>query len=352
MTFWADLKKPIIGLAPMDGVTDQAMRFITAKYGQPSIVFTEFINVEYAIARPDKLLARFWYSPNQHPIVAQLSGVSPKLFYQFAFIAADLGFDGVDINMGCPARSVTRRGAGAGLINNKPLAEKLILSTRKGLDDWEKNKKPEIAIEEKLLVALKKTKKEIRKLGVKRNGKRKMVGLSVKTRLGTNKPVVKDWLGFLSRLPINALTVHGRLLVAGHSGPVDYQALGQGAEIARRNGKIFLGNGGVKTLVEAKKITDQYRLDGFLLGRGVMGNPWLFVDRIPENKERFSVMREHCRYYLGLFGEDGFVTLRKHLVWYINNFSGAKKLRKRLVEAKNLVEIEKILENEEKSKDL
>jgi len=342
MSFWQDKKKPIIGLSPMDGVTDEPMRQISAKYGHPGVIFTEFVNVEYAVRQPGKILKRFFYSPIERPIVAQISGVTPSLFYQFAFLAAYLGFDGVDINMGCPSRTVTYHGGGAALIDNQKLAQELVLSARAGLEDWQAGKKvTSVVSSQDVLLEIEAINKKNQSLGAGRGSGQ--VGLSVKTRLGIKKACVNKWLGFLASLPLEAITVHGRVLEAGHSGPVDWEATALAAKIAHREGKILLGNGSVKSWSEAKKASGEYNLDGVLIGRGAMGNPWVFTDKVPIEDERLSVMMEHVRYYLDLFGNENFISLRKHLAWYARGFSGARRLRSRLVRANNLAEVKKII---------
>ncbi|MDD3532122.1 MAG: tRNA-dihydrouridine synthase [Candidatus Shapirobacteria bacterium] len=342
MSLWQNLSKPIIGLAPMDGITDEPMRQITARYGRPGVIFTEFVNVEYAAARPEKIFSRFWYSPNQRPIVAQLSGVDPNLFYQLAFIAAYLGFDGVDINMGCPAKSITSRGGGARLINDPSLAKKLVLSVKRGLDDWEEGKKITDVVSAKLAVETRIIQKKNYQLGGQKEPRIRPT-ISVKTRPGINRPLVKDWLAFLLELPIEALIVHGRLLSAGHSGPVDWQSLGSAAQIAHQRKKILIGNGGVACLGEGKTLSQKYHLDGVLIGRAALGNPWVFTDKIPDEKDRFLAMMAHARYFVDLFGEENFLALRKHLAWYAASFPGARKLRSRLVRTNSLSEVEKIV---------
>ena len=103
MNFWRDIPKPIIGLSPMDGVTDASFRYITAKYGGPDVIFTEFVNVQSALYSPHTLLRDFAYDEIERPVVAQIYGREPKLFYKVAHLVGELGFDGLDLNMGCPA---------------------------------------------------------------------------------------------------------------------------------------------------------------------------------------------------------------------------------------------------------
>src|SRR5574337_936652 len=106
LTFWHTIPKPIIGLSPMDGITDASFRYITAKYGGADVSITEFVSVETAFHAPQSLLTDFTYSELERPVVAQVYGHTPEKFYTVAHIACELGFDGIDINMGCPARRV------------------------------------------------------------------------------------------------------------------------------------------------------------------------------------------------------------------------------------------------------
>ena len=106
--------KPIIGLAPMDGVTDASFRYITAKHGAPDVTLTGFVNIQSAFHSPHTLIKDFIYSEIERPVVAQIYGKTPELFYRVAHIVCELGFDGLDINMGCPAKKsqpAVRRGA-------------------------------------------------------------------------------------------------------------------------------------------------------------------------------------------------------------------------------------------------
>ena len=116
MNFWPTLPKPIIGLAPMDSVTDASFRLITAKHGRPDVMLTEFVNIQSAPYAPELLLRDFTYTEIERPIVAQIYGRTPELFYKVAHIVGALDFDGLDINMGCPAKKVAAAGCGAALI--------------------------------------------------------------------------------------------------------------------------------------------------------------------------------------------------------------------------------------------
>ena len=131
-TFWDTLQRPIIGLSPMNGVTDHAFRHIQKRHGNPMLLFTEFTSVDGICAGASALLKDFLYDESQRPIVAQIYGRIPGNFYQTAILLCQLGFDGIDINMGCPAKSVANSGAGAGLIRTPKLAQEIVRATKRG----------------------------------------------------------------------------------------------------------------------------------------------------------------------------------------------------------------------------
>ena len=328
MSFWQNLEKPLVGLSPMDGITDEPMRFITKKYGRADLIFTEFINVEHIPHKPEKLMERFIFSSLERPIVAQLSGHTPSLFYKAALVAAYLGFDGVDINMGCPVKSVVSGGGGAALIKNHTLAQEIILAVKKALDDWQKGISLEKVLTDKeWFKAVIKARERNSRISGEKIGSNPILGLSVKTRLGENSRETREWVTFLSSLPLEAITLHGRNWRQEHSGKVNWPEIGRMARIARRAGKIFLGNGGVSSRQEANKLARRYHLDGVLIGRAALGNPWVFTSHRPSRQERLAVMKEHLLYFDRLFGAQAFVAMRKHFGWYCRDFRDAKRLK-------------------------
>ncbi|MDQ5950783.1 MAG: hypothetical protein QG639_59, partial [Patescibacteria group bacterium] len=134
--FWRQLPLPIVGLSPMDGVTDQPFRFIQKKYGKPAVVITEFTSVEGVCHGASPLLKDFQFDESQRPVVAQIYGTTPDFFRQTAIILCELGFDGIDINMGCPAKNVAHSGAGAALIQTPDLAQEIIRAVQQGISEW------------------------------------------------------------------------------------------------------------------------------------------------------------------------------------------------------------------------
>src|SRR3989344_2653812 len=131
--FWNKLKKPILALAPMANVTDAAFRQMIAKYGKPDVMWTEFVSVDGLLSEGhEKLLVDFWYGEEERPIVAQIFGSKPENFEKAAKMVAELGFDGVDINMGCPVKKVLNQRSCSALIRTPVLAQEIIQATQEG----------------------------------------------------------------------------------------------------------------------------------------------------------------------------------------------------------------------------
>ncbi|MBU1200585.1 tRNA-dihydrouridine synthase [Patescibacteria group bacterium] len=302
--FWETIKKPVVGLAPMDGVTDAAMRFITKKHGNPDVMFTEFVSAEGIRAGAVKLMKNFIYDESERPIVAQLFGKDPEAFKIAALKVMELGFDGVDINMGCPARKVAKRGEGAGLINNPKLALQIIKEVKKAV----KNKIP----------------------------------VSVKTRIGYDKPMIEEWIGKLLEAEPVVISLHGRTLKQGYGGLADWEEIGKAAKLCKETETLLLGNGDVKSVEDGKEKIKKYGGDGFLIGRAAFGNPWVF-NKGETLVKKFEVALEHARKFEELYPDDRFFVMRKHLSWYAKGFDGAKELRSKLVRCDSAEEVKKVI---------
>lgn len=310
--FWGTLPRPIFVLAPMADVTDAAFRRIIAKYGKPDVFVTEFVSVDglCSAGRP-ALLKSLMYHESERPILAQFFGDDPELFYQCAQLAVELGFDGIDINMGCPVKTVTKTGSGAALIKYPEIAKEVILATKRGA------------------------------------GK---LPVSVKTRIGWNREVINEWLPHVLEAEPAVLTVHLRTAKEMSLVPAHWELMHKAVEVVRQTDTILLGNGDVRDLEHARQLAEQTGIDGVMLGRAVFGNPWLFnreisIDQIPL-EERFRVMIEHSRLYEEIFaGKKNFAVMQKHVRAYITGFNGAKEIRKSLEGIQNTDDLERIIES-------
>lgn len=306
--FWKDLKKPVIGLAPMYGVTDHPMRQIQALVAKPSVIYTEFVRTEFLLAKPEKAKELLRFEGKQRPIVVQVYGSKPENFYLAVKKLVPFGFSGIDINMGCPRPSATKVGGGAALIGNFNLAEKIIKNCLKAIRESGKN-----------------------------------IPLSVKTRIRREDEENKEWFSFLSQFPLAVIAVHGRLFSQGLSGLVDWQKVEQAGNIVRPKEIIFLGNGAIKSLSEARKLIKKHKLNGVLIGRAVIGNPWIFKGAAPKFSQVAKIMIKHCRLAEDFYQRGAFPMILKHLHAYPKSFKGARKLRAKLMGTKNVLDVEMVL---------
>jgi nifR3 family TIM-barrel protein len=360
MNFWRQIAKPIIGLAPMDGVTDASFRLITAKHGGPDVMFTEFVNIQAAFYSPHTLLKDLTYCELERPVVAQIYGRAPELFYKVAHIVCELGFDGLDINMGCPSRKVAASGCGAALIQAPELAREIIRAARRGIEDWFAGQSLKQVGIDGGVIARVETANCLRS-GVAQPPDRRSIPVSVKTRLGYERNIVDDWIPvLLEELPA-VISLHGRTLQQGYKGNADWDAIARAVEIAAGSKTMILGNGDAQDLADVCKRVRETRVDGVLLGRAAQGNPWVFANKDEVKTgganhhvgvnfapvslaERFRVIAEHCEHYERLSASRNFVAMRKHLTWYCKNFRGAAELRSQMIGVNSAREVMDCLE--------
>ncbi len=344
----------------MDSVTDASFRLITAKYGRPDVMLTEFVNIQSAPYAPELLLKDFTYAEIERPVVAQIYGRTPELFYKVAHIAAALGFDGLDINMGCPAKKIAAAGCGAALIREPELARAIIRATRRGLQDWYDGQSLKaIGIRPGAIEAFAAANR--RRTGTDRDTDRRILPLSIKTRLGYDRIVIHEWLSTLLEERPAAITLHGRTLKQGYKGCADWDAIAQAAEIAKGSGTVLLGNGDLRDLVDVYLRVQNTQVDGVLIGQASEGNPWLFADKEQVKSalrgigtvntqptvsltDRFNVMLEHSRHYETVVQNHCFFGMRKNLLWYCRGFPGAEELRSQMKHVCNSADVEAALE--------
>jgi len=342
--FWKKLNKPFFCLAPMSDVTDIAFRRIIAKYSKnrenkDSVVFwTEFVAADGLCNKlaKKKLSHILKYSEAERPIVAQVFGANPENMQKACSYIASLGFDGIDINMGCPDRSVVAQGAGAGLIKTPQLARKIIQAAHAGIES----------------------------AGLH-------IPVSVKTRVGFNKEEIDTWIPELLKEDISALTIHLRTSKELSLVPANWDYIKKIKELIKKSGKeiLLIGNGDVKDLKDAEEKALKYGCDGIMIGRGVFGNPWVFSENLridSDNKlintdknigvdqeiisvnQRLAVLVEHTQIFdkeLAKPKHKSFAVMKKHFKAYVNDFAGAKELRAKLMETNNSKEVEKIIKD-------
>ncbi|HBP86184.1 MAG TPA: tRNA-dihydrouridine synthase [Nitrospirales bacterium] len=360
-TLWQTLPQPIIGLAPMDGVTDSAFRHMVATYGKPDVVFTEFTNVHDICSGRLKALDSLRYSKAERPVIAQIYGKDPDLFYQAAHVVCELGFDGLDINMGCPSKNVASSGSGAGLIRTPNLALELMDRARKGIQDWAGGQSLiDLGLKANALQAIAQLKAEHPELTQPQQ--RAPIPLSVKTRLGYDCNIIDEWSDCLIQGRPEVIAIHGRTLSQMYRGQSDWEAIAQAAERIRKHGIRVLGNGDIQTLQEARTRIQESGVDGVLIGRGSLGNPWIFqgIPQVreafftgsplelnapePSLDEKFQAMINHAKYFEAIHGPERFVRMRKHLGWYCSSFPYAAAMRAQMVRTNSSQDVVKILD--------
>jgi tRNA-dihydrouridine synthase len=346
----------------MDGVTDASFRSIIARQGKPDVTFTEFTHVHDVCRGPEILLETLIYSERERPMIAQLYGKDPDLFYQAAHAACELGFDGLDINMGCPSKNVASSGSGAGLIRTPDLAHVIIQATRRGIEDWAGGQTLEQAGFKPARVAA------FRRLNEQRGGTsptvRRPLPLSVKTRLGYDSVMVEAWVEHLLREQPAVISLHGRTLQQMYRGTADWSAIARAAALAKGTGTLLFGNGDVQSLDEVVLRVRDTGVDGVLVGRAVLGAPWFFRskeqaralareaggagdqscagDAVSLN-QRFAVLLDHARQFQMLCGQGQFHRMRKHLGWYCKAFPHAAALRARMFRVSSVDELETVI---------
>ena len=345
----------------MDGVTDASFRYITAKYGKPDVIFTEFVNIQAAFHAAHTLIRDLTYCEIERPVVAQIYGRSPELFYRVSHIVCELGFDGLDINMGCPAKKVAAAGCGAALIREPHLARTIIRATKQGIKDWCAGQTlAAIKVEPELV-------KKIRVANRLRTGtdgplERVPIPVSIKTRLGYDRIVVEDWVSTLLEENPTAISLHGRTLQQGYKGNADWDAIARAVGIAKDSETLILGNGDLQDMTLVQRRVRETQVDGVLLGRVAQGNPWIFrskhqvkralaencdssIPGVPTLGERFRVISEHSSHYEHEGAGKNFVGIRKHLTWYCRGFRGAAEMRSQMVRVKTADDVRRCLVN-------
>lgn len=312
--FWQELKKPIFILAPMEDVTDTVFRRVILETGRPDVFFTEFTNTDGMISPKGtkQVTQRLQYTEAERPLVAQIWGNNPESFYQATKMVVERGFDGVDINMGCPERKVVKRFAGGGCIRDPKLAKEIIIATQEAA----KNKIP----------------------------------VSVKTRIGVKTIITEEWTSMLLDQHLAALTVHLRTVAEESKVPAHWDEIAKVKRLRDEKGvnTLIFGNGDIKSIAQAKEKIEQYGIDGVMVGTGIFENPWLFNEKIDPTtislEERIKLLRKHMYLFEETWGsQKNFNILRKYFKIYVSGLPGAQDLRSKLILCNNSQEVESIL---------
>ena len=298
---WKNLPNGFTVLAPMYGATDTVFRQIVAGIGKPDVMVTEFWCVDQLYSFGSRVIGQLLeYTESERPLIAQIWGTTPELFYNASQLIVDLGFDGVDINMGCPEKSVMKGGACAALISDPSLAAEIIQATKEGVAG--------------------------------------SIPVSVKTRIGQKTMVTEEWCGFLLNQELDALTVHGRTAKEMSLVPAHWEEIGKVAALAKQMGKDtkIIGNGDVESLAEVREKVSTYGVDGVMIGRGVFHNPWVFnpgFDPTQVTKaDRLALLARHVKLFRDTWGDSkNYAELKRFYKIYVSAFEGASQLRDALM---------------------
>ncbi len=318
MGFWAKLKaekgdKPIMVLAPMADVTDAAFRRVIAKYGKPDVTWTEFVSADGLMSPGRKALQLdLVYTEAERPIVAQLFSSNPEKMRGAAALCQELGFDGIDINMGCPDKTIEKQGCGSAMIKSPKRAREIIRAAKEGAPN---------------------------------------LPISVKTRIGYNKNELATWLPELLAEEPAAVTIHARTRKEMSKVPARWEHVREAVEIRNKLGSktLIFGNGDVLSISDGEAKAREAGADGAMLGRAIFGNPWLFAGKSRHDipvPVRLRTMVEHTKLFEELLGHAKSMSImKKHYKAYVEGFDGAKELRVALMEAKTVTDIEQVTEN-------
>lgn len=308
--FWQNLPQPFFVLAPMEGVTDVVFRHVVAHAAAPDVYFTEFVNAASFCSPKGRhsTRSRLDFTEDEKPLVAQIWGTSPANFKDMSIALAEMGYSGIDINMGCPVKDVVKTGACSALIETPELAGKLIAAAKEsGLP------------------------------------------VSVKTRIGFKTRKTEEWLGFLLQQDIAALTIHARTAREMSKVPARWEEFDIAVALRDKLAPStpIIGNGDIKDREHGEALVREYGLDGIMIGRGVFTNPYCF-EKDPKTHSREELL-DLLHYHLGLFDEASrtyprtFDPLKRFFKIYIRDFSGASELRDQLMHAKSTGEARDLL---------
>jgi tRNA-dihydrouridine synthase len=298
---WGRLGRPFSVLAPMEEVTDTVFRRIVQSAGAPDLFVTEFTSTDgLCTAGRSRVIGRLRFVPSEKPLIAQIWGNDPERYRRIASELREMGFDGVDINMGCPVKKVVARGSCSGLIRNPALAAELIEAAKEGAGD---------------------------------------LPVSVKTRIGISRSEAERWLGFLLSRGLAALTVHGRTVAQQSEGAADWGVVALAVRLRNEAGLAtrIVGNGDVRTAEDFQRRARESGVDGVMVGRGIFENLFLFRSIASEpgqqefaalaSGEKLAWFRRHIDLHEQTWGTGArFDVLKKFAKTYLRSFEGAPRL--------------------------
>ena len=309
-TFWHELPKPFFVLAPMEAVTDVVFRHVVAQAAAPDVWFTEFTNATGWAHAGDKAIGgRLIKTDDEQPIVAQLWGSDPASMVKLSRHCAELGYDGIDINMGCPDKSAVKSGGGAGMIKTPEVAAAIVASAKEsGLP------------------------------------------VSVKTRLGYSSiDEWHDWLTHILQQDIVNLTIHLRTKKEMSKVPAHFELI---SDIKRLRDEIapqtlLTIKGDIRDRQHGLELVEQTGVDGVMIGRGIFHNPYAFEHEptAHSREQLLGLLETQLDLYDQYSQQTGrpYETLKRFFKIYVREFEGASELRDALMHTHSTKEARQLL---------
>ncbi|MBI5613421.1 tRNA-dihydrouridine synthase [Candidatus Gottesmanbacteria bacterium] len=314
MFSWNSLLRPFFVLAPMEDVTDTVFRRIVASCARPDVFVTEFVNTDGMFSEGKDIVSqRLKFSEEERPLIAQVWGIHPQSYFLASKRIVELGFDGIDINMGCPQKHVVHSGACAALIKNHSLTSEIIDATRRGMIEAGRQ-----------------------------------IPFSIKTRIGYNTIATEEWIGFLLSFKPDALTVHGRTAKEMSKVPAHWDEIGKAVKLRDKISPetVIIGNGDIKSREDGLQKAKEYGVDGIMIGRAIFENPWVFEKEQKEHSlsEHFGLLTKHVELFNSTWqGKKPFQVMKKYFKIYVRGFDGAAEFREKLMACESADEVQKIL---------
>jgi tRNA-dihydrouridine synthase len=310
-----NLKKPFFVLAPMDEVTDTVFRQLIADCAKPDLFFTEFVNVDglQSRGRP-RLIHKVDFSKKEKPLIAQLWGKVPANYEKTASELVAMGFDGIDINMGCPDKTIIKNGCCSALINNRDLAIEIIAAVKRGV-----------------------------------NGR---VPVSVKIRTGWNE-VDFTWPELILKQDIDMLSVHGRTTKEMSKVPARWEDIETIREIRDRVAPktLIVGNGDVQNRVQGEEYAKKYKLDGIMIGRAVFTDPYIFSKKSPwalmSENDKLKLFKKHIELFRDTYKnrERNWQSLKRMAKIYVHAIDNASIFRDQFMRSETIDEMLSVVES-------
>lgn len=316
MNVWNTLPKPFFVQAPMEDVTDSVFRQIIGSAGKPDLYFTEFTNADAIIRGSEGYVKRcLQFTDMEQPLIVQIWGNNPENYKESAKLLSKQGFQGIDINMGCPVKDVIKRGECSALIKNPELAKELYLAAVEGGGG---------------------------------------LPVSIKTRIGFSNIQTEEWIGFLLELHPAAITVHARTAKEMSKVPAHWEEF---EKVVQLRDKIspetkIIANGDITSRETGMELVKKYKVDGVMIGRGILHNPWVFNPEVNIEEvsihDRLSLLKRHIMLFDKTWEKKkNFDLMRKFYKAYLNNFDGASDMRNSLMQfhtvEDTIIEIDSLL---------